>query len=805
MKLEYLCAFMIVMLCSALCAAQSANVPQIGYLYPAGGRCGTTIQIVAGGQYLNGADKVYVSGEGVRARVVKYIRPFRNLQKEQRQFLQKRLRDLRNERLTRSSSANADSPTQGIRPRRQTASRTPSRSEKQEDVSPTVKLPEHPLLLDLEKKSLRELAHVANMLFFPRMKLQMNRQLAETVLIEVTIAPEAEPGSRELRIATRLGLTSPVVFDVASFPEVRECEPNNRQAYPALSNLPKGATVPKDKPLDVPVVCNGQIMPGDIDRFRFRAEKGQKLVIETRARGLIPYLADAVPGWFQAVVALYDDTGNEVAFADDYRFEPDPVMFYDIPKDGEYELEIRDSIYRGREDFVYRVVISERPFITRMFPLGGVEGERCDVSVAGWNLSETSLSLDTRAGGQRSREIRYSRGGTVSNSVPYAVGVMPEISESENNDTIERAAKVNLPTVINGRIEKAGDVDVFGFSGKARDTVVLEIDARRLHSPLDALVRLTDAFGTVIAWNDDWVLKDEQHLHKDVAGLLTHHADPYLSVVLPRDGIYFAHVLDTRGHGGPAHAYRLRISEPMPDFALRVTPSSISLRAGSIVPIEVHALRKDGYEGPIEVAVKDPVLGFSISGATIPPGSNRLRMTLTAPARAPDGPVALELEGRAEVHGRTIVRPVVPAEDKMQAFLYRHLVPSRELFVEVQKSKWRVPAIELAGRTPVRIVAGQTALVRIKTGRANTLRELQLELQNPPAGVSLHDVALIPGGLAFRLSAERDAVQGNFGDNLIVEAYREFTPKAQPGKPPPPKRRSSMGVLPAIPVEVVMQ
>ncbi len=78
-------------------------------------------------------------------------------------------------------------------------------------------------------------------------------------------------------------------------------------------------------------------------------------MIETHARRLIPYLADAVPGWFQATVAVYDANGNELASADDYRFDPDPVLYYEIPRDGEYEMEIHDAIYRGREDFVYRV------------------------------------------------------------------------------------------------------------------------------------------------------------------------------------------------------------------------------------------------------------------------------------------------------------------------------------------------------------------------------------------------------------------------------------------------------------------
>ena len=126
------------------------------------------------------------------------------------------------------------------------------------------------------------------------------------------------------------------------------------------------------------MVLNGQIMPGDVDRFAFKARKGKRLVAAASARDLIPYLADAVPGWFQAALTLYDPNGNEVAYADDYRFRPDPVLFYEVPADGQYVLEIQDAIYRGREDFVYRITLGELPFVTGIFPLGGRPGHAGD-------------------------------------------------------------------------------------------------------------------------------------------------------------------------------------------------------------------------------------------------------------------------------------------------------------------------------------------------------------------------------------------------------------------------------------------
>ena len=96
---------------------------------------------------------------------------------------------------------------------------------------------------------------------------------------------------------------------------------------------------------------------------------------------MIPYLADAVPGWFQATLTLRDADGKEVAYADDFRFHPDPVFSCVIPKTGRYMLEIKDAIYRGREDFVYRVTLGEVPLVTSVFPLGASLGEEATVEL----------------------------------------------------------------------------------------------------------------------------------------------------------------------------------------------------------------------------------------------------------------------------------------------------------------------------------------------------------------------------------------------------------------------------------------
>jgi hypothetical protein len=313
---------------------------------------------------------------------------------------------------------------------------------------------------------------------------------------------------------------------------------------------------------------------------------------------------------------------------------------------------------------------------------------------------------------------------------------------------------------------------------------------------------LTDSSGNVLEWNDDHELKDN-YLFKDMMGLITHHADSYLLAELPKDGTYYVQLTDAQHHGGGAYGYRLRVAPAHGDFALRLTPSSISVRSGGTAAIRVHALRKDGFDGEIDLALKNTPAGFELDGGRIPAGRDCVRVTLTVPLNAPAEPVALQLEGHASIGGHTIERLAVPADDVMQAFLYRHLVPAQEFLIFIQKARWGAPPVELAGNSPVRIPAGGSTQVRLKTPRRANLKDVQLQLSEPPEGLTMHNVTVVPNGLSFELKAEKDTMQSGFADNLIVEAFREYAVKRKDGKPTGQKGRNSMGVLPAIPIEIV--
>ena len=604
-------------------AQAAAKRAYIGYVYPAGGQQGTTFPARIGGQRLDDACSATVSGKGVH---VKLIDSFRKLDPQSYRLVNEQLQLIKNDKSA------LDETTQKIK----------------------------------EQIQFRIAEYV---------RQAASESLATVIDLEISVDADAAPGPREIRIMTPLGISNPLPFYVGGLPE-DSLPPMKISLLQVLGKeqlaLRKRPAKDAEKAITLPCTVNGQIASGEINRYRFSADKGDRLVISTLARQLIPYIADAVPGWFQPVLSLRDAAGKEIAYNDDYRFKPDPVILCEIPAKGEYILSITDAIYRGREDFVYRITLGKTPFITSIFPPGARAGETASADMNGWNLDNAQLTLPGPDAGEGLHPVGAKRGDATSNLIPFALDTLPESIERQSNNDQQTAQAVTLPIIINGRIETPGDRDVFQFTAKKGDTVVVEVNARRLDSPLDSLLTLTDSDGRQIAINDD---------HGDPgSGLNTHHADSYIMAKLPADGTYYVHLTDTAHQGGPDSTYRLRLSPPQPDFALRTEPSHIDIRNNN-ASINIYAIRKDGFKGPIALTLKEPVAGFEAKPITLPAGAEKIQFAIRYTGKDLKGSVPAVITGTAQIGGKQKIRQAVPAEDWMQAFLWRHLVPAQELVI----------------------------------------------------------------------------------------------------------------------------
>jgi len=809
----------------------------IGYIFPAGGQRGTTFEVTIGGQFLDGTTGVLLSGgSGVHATVLKINKPFPQKRfNELRDYLDQARKKMLDATMqpapTPTPQTNAQ-PLPLANPPPTPQTNAPPLPLANPPPAPQTNAPPFPLpnpppapqtntqplslagpppipqpnvppaprqaapkpivfgpeqVVSILKESGATDDEITAFLVMRKQrndpKREQNQQLSDTVTLKMEIAADAQNGPCQIRLLKPAGVSNPLSFCVGDLPE---------QVIDNTRDKPPGPVTPT--PLTLPVVVNGQIFPGAVDHFSFHAARGTHLVIAAQGRDLMPYLADAVPGWFQPALALYNEKGTAVAFADHFYFNPDPVVCYDVPEDGIYRLEVRDLLFRGREDFIYRITIGEVPFVTHIFPLGGPSGAPASLTVSGWNLPGTNIMF-TAPGAEGVYPVPELSNGFATQKILFASDTLPQSMEAKPENTPGQAQSVSLPTVVNGRIDPPGHVAVFAISCRAGEPVVAEVVARRLNSPLDSWLRVTDATGRQLAFNDDYEDKG--------AGLLTQCADSHLTFTPPADGLYYVQLGDSQGKGGPEYAYRLRISPPMPDFALYVTPSGINGRAGASVPVTVQAVRKDGFSGDIFLAFKDASTGFVLDGGTIPAGQDKVRATVTFPPTTAGKPLLLAMEGHATIEGRAIIRPVQPVDDMTQAFMYHHLVPANDL-IAVAPAQLSRPPVKVVSPGPMQLSTSGSAQAVLSIGGHPpfAIADTRLQLSDAPDGITVGDISPTADGAAISFKADAAKVKPGLKGNLIVEAFVEKTPPPVDGKPSE-KKRWSIGFLPAIPFEVV--
>jgi len=140
----------------------------------------------------------------------------------------------------------------------------------------------------------------------------------------------------------------------------------------------------------------------------------------------------------------------------------------------------------------------------------------------------------------------------------------------------------------------------------------------------------------------------------------------------------------------------------------------------------------------------------------------------------------------------------------MQAFAYRHLVPAQELEVAVSGRFMNRMSLKILSATPVRIPAGGVARVRIATPTSAFVDRFQLELSEPPEGITLGKVSAASDGAEIELRSDAAKAKPGLKGNLIVNIFQGQLAAAQKNKKQANQRRPAVGALPAIPFEIVL-
>lgn len=180
--------------------------------------------------------------------------------------------------------------------------------------------------------------------------------------------------------------------------------------------------------------------------------------------------------------------------------------------------------------------------------------------------------------------VRAHNGDGATDARTFMIGRFGEVADKEPNDSVAQAqALPSLPVVVNGRLDKRGDVDSFAVRVEAGRWLVARVDGYALGSPMDPFLHILDERGTKLA-----------------SGIDTHNLDPLAAVRIERAGTYFVQVAawqyppaaDVQLFGSAACIYRLTLTDgplavgSLPAGAQRGRASNVRLLGWNLDPAQ---------------------------------------------------------------------------------------------------------------------------------------------------------------------------------------------------------------------------
>lgn len=436
----------------------------------------------------------------------------------------------------------------------------------------------------------------------------------------VTIAASCPPGIHEARVMSRLGISTSRVFTVGTLPEVQQDQPST--------------TVAAAMRLKVNSICNATLPVRAVNHYSFEAKQGQRIIVDCAAKG--------IDSKMNPVLIIADAEGRDLVVE-----RRGGALDFTVPEDAAYVIKVHELTFQGGPDCFYRLALQE---VAADAPVTRLPSTRA-VSSFSWppaNLAPEASSTET-----------------------------------EPNNQHAQAQKITLPCDITGSFFPAADVDTFEFTAKKDEVWWVEVASERLGRPTDPSIIVQQVTGT----GSDEKLTDLVELSdilspvKRSSNGYAYDGPPYNAgssdilgkVEIKEDGVYRLQLSDLFGgtRNDPRNEYRLIIRQAAPDFALvawalhmelrngdrNALSKPIALRGGSTMALEVVAVRRDGFDGEIELTMEHLPDGVTATGLKIPAGESRGVMLLTAKDDAPRGMRVASIWGRGKIGDTEIVRP----------------------------------------------------------------------------------------------------------------------------------------------------
>ncbi|MEZ6057059.1 MAG: serine protease, partial [Planctomycetaceae bacterium] len=499
----------------------------------------------------------------------------------------------------------------------------------------------------------------------------------------VSISADCPLGVHEARVFTRLGMSSSRVFSVGSLAEVTRSSAN--------------ITLETAMPLSVNSICNAAMTRRSVDHYKFEAQQGDRVVVDCAAQG--------VDSKLKPVLIVADAQGNDLQVE-----RRGGAVDFTVPQNGAYVVKVHDLTFNGGPEYFYRLSLmsAAADAIVPRLPSTRL--------VSSFSWPPTGLQDDDL------------------------------LAEVEPNNQPSEAQQLTLPCDIKGSFYPAADVDTFEFQGVKGEVWWIEIASERLGRPTDPslIVQHVTPKEDGEQRTDVVELTDIPHAIKVSSNGYAYDGPPYHSgstdflgkVEIKEDGIHRLQLRDLFGgtRSDPTNIYRLIIRRAAPDFALvgwalhmelrngdrNSLSKPIALRKGATMPIEVSVLRRDEFDGEIDLHLSNLPDGVSATGLRIEKGKNRGIVLVTASQEAPHGFSIASLSGTANINGEVVTRKgqfasmAWPVRDASQE------IPSPRLVIDVPVS---VAQSEFA---PIAISSQDDKVWEVTAGESLTIPLMQV-------------------------------------------------------------------------------
>ena len=494
----------------------------------------------------------------------------------------------------------------------------------------------------------------------------------------VTIAKNVPVGIYDVQVGGgQFGLSNVRAFAVGDLPEIKSTA---------------GASPDKAMEIKLGTTVNGQAASRNYSYFKVSLKKGQRILVECQATDIDSKMAP--------VLVLKGD--NELELERNRFGKP---LDFTAPADGDYYPAVHDFTYGGGAEHVYRLTVSQRPYIDFIVPPVGKPGSSAKYTVYGRNLPggqdagmelggkplqkkdvtialpgdaaarlkiASSTPVGPVAAGFDGIDYRLPSPAGASNPVRIHFADSAVLAEAATDNNLpEKAQKITVPSEFVGQFYPRRDRDWVTFDAKKGDTYMVEVVSERLGAPTNPFFRIQRVTKNDKGEEQVSTVKEVQDTPVNIGGSTfdTTSVDPSFRFAAPDDGTYRILLYDLYNRGSADSLYRLSIHKEVPDFRLVAMPEGELplqnqpvpmptgfLRRGQTLPIKVMVFKRDGFNEPIEIAVTGLPAHITASKATIAPGQNSALIMLAAKEDAPNWSGNITITGKSTIANKPVTR-----------------------------------------------------------------------------------------------------------------------------------------------------